>query len=176
MNYHIPAALLIALGCVQMAGDLSGRPELKAAGAATQASPAPKVFTSQGGFETFSSRFFIEWQDRQGERHVLELTPETYRRLKGPYNRRNAYGAALSYAPVLAANERTRPMLDLVMRHALCGDAPLLAELGIDRRNIAYPLVLRLDPRDARSRSEHWQTRFTVDCAEPQSTSSETQP
>ncbi len=163
MNYRAAAAVLIALGCVQMAGDLSGRPDIKAAGAATQASPAPKVFTSQGGFETFSSRFFIEWRDPQ-ERHALELTPQTYRRLKGPYNRRNAYGAALSYAPVLAANERTRPMLDLVMRHALCGDAPLLAELGIDRHDIVYPLLLRLEPREEGSRQQRWQTTFTVQC------------
>ena len=164
MNYHVPAALLIVFGCVQMAGDLSGRPEIKAIGLATQASPAPKVFTSQGGFETFSSRFFIEWQDRAGAPHALELTPETYRRLEGPYNRRNAYGAAMSYAPVLAANERTRPMLDLVMQHALCGEAPLLGELGIDKRDIAYPLRLRLEPRDAHSRDARWQTTFTVDC------------
>jgi hypothetical protein len=164
MNYHAAAAVLIALGCVQMVGDLSGRPDIKAAGAATQASPAPKVFTSQGGFETFSSRFFIEWQDRQGERHALELTPQTYRRLKGPYNRRNAYGAALSYAPLLAANEHTRPMLDLVMRHALCGDAPLLAELGIPQNDVVYPLLLRLEPRDEGSRQQHWQTMFTVQC------------
>jgi hypothetical protein len=164
MNYHVPAAMLIALGCVQMAGDISGRPEIKAAGAATQASPAPKVFTSQGGFETFSSRFFIEWQDRQGERHKFELTPQTYGRLKGPYNRRNAYGAALSYAPVLAANERTRPILDLVMRYAMCGDAPLLEELGIARRDVVYPVLLRLEPREEGSRQERWQTMFPVQC------------
>jgi hypothetical protein len=164
MNYRVIATILIVLGCVQMAGDVSGRPEIKVAGAVTQASPAPKVFTSQGGFETFSSRFFIEWRDRQGERHALELTPQTYRRLKGPYNRRNAYGAALSYAPVLAANERTRPMLDFVMRYALCGDAPLLEELGIARHDVVYPLLLRLEPREAGSRQEHWQTTFAVTC------------
>jgi hypothetical protein len=156
VNYHLPAAMLIALGCVQMVGDLSGRQEIKAVGAATQAAPAPKVFTSQGGFETFSSRFFIEWQDRQGGRQMLELTPQTYHRLKGPYNRRNAYGAALSYAPVLAANEHTRPILDLVMRYAFCGDAPLLEELGIGRRDIVYPLLLRLEPREEGSRQERW--------------------
>jgi hypothetical protein len=165
MNYWLPAAGLIAIGCIQMAGDLSGRPDIKAIGAVTGASPAPKVFTAQGGFETFSSRFFIEWRDRQGARHELELTPETYRRLEGPYNRRNAYGAALSYAPVLAANERTRPMLERVMNHALCGEAPLLAELGIPRDEVVYPLLLRLEPRDGASRQPRWQTRFSVPCS-----------
>jgi hypothetical protein len=167
MNYWLPAAGLVALGCIQMAGDLAGRPDIKAVGAVTQASPAPKVFTSQGGFETFSSRFFIEWADAQGARHELELTPETYRRLEGPYNRRNAYGAALSYAPVLAASERTRPMLDQVMRHALCGAAPLLGELGIPRDEVASPVLLRLEPREQGSRQQRWQTTFTVQCDTP---------
>jgi hypothetical protein len=164
MNYWLPATALIAIGSIQMMGDVIGRPDIKAIGAVSQASPAPKVFTSQGGFETFSSRFFIEWQDARGASHVFELTPETYRRLEGPYNRRNAYGAALSYAPVLAANERTRPMLDLVMHYALCGKAPVLEELGLPRDQLVYPLRLRLEPREKGSRQPRWQTTFSVRC------------
>jgi hypothetical protein len=164
MNSWIPAAGLIVIGSIQMAGDLSGQWAIKAAGAALQASPAPKVFTAQEGFETFSSRFFIEWTDPHGRMHSIEFTPRTYRNLKGPYNRRNAYGAALSYAPVLAANPRTRPMLDLVMRHAFCNEAPLLAELGIARDELVYPLWLVLQPRENASRTARWQTTFTVQC------------
>ena len=47
--------------------------------------------------------------------------------MQGPYNRRNAYGAALAYGPVLPQELR-----DPVMRYAMCGNAPLLSELGID--------------------------------------------
>jgi hypothetical protein len=164
MNSWIPAAGLIVIGSVQMAGDLSGLRTIKAMGAALHASPAPKVFTAQDGFETFSSRFFIEWADQRGQMHSIEFTPQTYRKLKGPYNRRNAYGAALSYAPVLAANPRTRSMLDLVMRHAFCNEAPLLAELGIARAEVVYPLRLVLQPRENASRAARWQTTFSVQC------------
>jgi hypothetical protein len=169
MKYRSAAAALVILGCVQMAGDLSGSREVRAIGLALHASPAPKVFTSQEGFETFSSRFFIDWVDTAGETHTLEVTPKTYRRVLGPYNRRNAYGAALSYGPVLAANEKTRPMLDSVIRYAFCGPAPLLRELSIAPEEVRYPLHIRLEPREPRSKGGKWQTTFEVHCREQQS-------
>ena len=89
-------------------------------------SPAPKVFSAVRGLETFSTRFFLEWQDRAGAAHTLELTPAVYSRLRGPYNRRNVYGAVLAYGPVLLTDPRGRPMFDAVAVHALCGEAPLL--------------------------------------------------
>ena len=165
MKTRIAAAALVAVGMLQMIGDLSGSTLGRAIGAATHASPAPKVFTSQGGYETFSARFFIDWRSADGLWHAVELTPQTYRRLEGPYNRRNAYGAALSYGPVLAANPRTRPMLEQVTPYAFCGDAPLLRELGIPADQVVYPLRIRLEPRNQASRSAMWQTTFDIDCA-----------
>ena len=95
---------LLIVGLMQMAGDLLeqgglpgiGRP-LKGIGAATTASPAPKVFSVARGLETYSTRFYLEWWDRNGKEHSLEFTPELYSRLLGPYNRRNVYGAAVAY-------------------------------------------------------------------------------
>ena len=106
------ALALLLLGLAQMAGDLGGLPALRAIGAATQASPAPKVFSAVQGLETYSTRFFIEWTDAAGARHSAELTPELYARLRGPYNRRNVFGAALAYGPVLSTNPATRPMFE----------------------------------------------------------------
>jgi hypothetical protein len=99
MNHKLAAAALVAVGTAQMAGDLTGLTILKALGAATHASPAPKVFTSQRGLETFSAKFYVEWRDAAGESRSLQLTPQTYRALKGPYNRRNPYGATIAFAP-----------------------------------------------------------------------------
>jgi hypothetical protein len=130
MNPRLAAALLVALGVAQMAGDLTGILPLKGIAAATNASPAPKVFSSVQGLETYSTRFFID----TGVARV-ELTPQVYSRMRGPYNRRNVYGAALAYAPVLPPALR-----DPVMRRALCGDAPLLRELQIPR-GAANPAV-----------------------------------
>jgi hypothetical protein len=145
------AAFLVGLGCLQMVGDLSHSTVLKALGAVTQASPAPKVFTAHEGFETFSSRFYLQWQSRDGVSHALQLKPEIYGRLQGPYNRRNAYGAALSYGPILAANPATKPMFDSVSRYALCGRAPVLHELGIDKKTIQGEVTVLLVPRDTAS-------------------------
>jgi len=143
----IGAALLLFLGVAQIAGDLTGVPALKAVASATGASPAPKVFSAVRGLETYSTRFFIEWNDKSGGPLSVELTPEIYSRLPGPYNRRNVYGAVLAYGPVLSTDARTRPMFDAVARYALCGDAPLLRELDIDTASIARPVRLRLEPR-----------------------------
>jgi hypothetical protein len=164
MKNWIPAAGLVILGCIQMAGDLSGNSTLRAIGLASHASPAPKVFTAQQGFETFASRFYIDWSDVSGQQHSIEITPRNYGGIEGPYNRRNAYGAALSYGPVLAANEKTRPMLDSVMDHAFCGAAPLLRELSIPPEQVRYPLQVRIEPRAADSKPDKWQRVFTVTC------------
>ena len=159
----LAAAGLLALGCVQMLGDLTGNRVLKGIGAASHASPAPKVFTAHQGFETFSSRFFLHLETG-GQPHSLELTPATYAAIAGPYNRRNAYGAAISYGPVLMASPATRPLFEATSRFALCGDAPVLRELGIDPAQLSAPVRVELRPRDARSANSHWQLEYTVTC------------
>jgi|HubBroStandDraft_6_1064221.scaffolds.fasta_scaffold36373_2 hypothetical protein len=149
---HVPfmsraSAFLLVIGLLQMTGDLLRVPQVKAFAAATGASPAPRVFSSVHGLETFSSDFYIEWKDRNGTAHSTKLTPEMYSRIRGPYNRRNVFGAALSYAPVLAQDARTSPMYDAVVRYALCRPAPLLREMGIDSADPSEPPVIRLVPR-----------------------------
>jgi hypothetical protein len=148
-----PAVALLVLGLLQMTGDVLervglrsvGQP-LKGVGAATTASPAPKVFSAVRGLETYSTRFYLDWTDRAGQRRSLLLTPEVYGRVRGPYNRRNVYGAALAYGPVLVTDERTKPLFLSVTRYALCGDAPLLRELGIDPAEIIGPVRVRYEP------------------------------
>lgn len=117
-------------------------------GAAIGASPAPKVFSSVHGLETFSSEFFVEWTDKDYRTHSVQLTPEIYSRLQGPYNRRNVYGAALAYAPVLYRDPRTREMYKSIVRYALCG-APLLREIGFDSDMISGSARVRVMPRSA---------------------------
>ncbi len=143
---RVAIAALLLLGLAQMAGDLARLPALAGLAAATAASPAPKVFSSVQGLETYSTRFYVEWRDRAGAQHSLRLTPERYARLRGPYNRRNAYGAVVAYGPLLARGARTKAMMASVARYALCGDAPLLRELGLDPANIAGSVRVRLEP------------------------------
>jgi hypothetical protein len=142
-----PAILLLALGLLQMGGDLFRIPVLRGIGAATVASPAPKVFSSVQGLETFSSEFYVEWVDGAGAAHSLKLTPEVYARIKGPYNRRNVFGAALAYAPILQGDAHTKEMFESVVRYALCRKAPLLREIGIDPDQLSASPRIRLVPR-----------------------------
>lgn len=144
--------LLIGLGTAQMAGDVFGLPRLKGLAAATQVSPAMKVFTAHEGYETHAATFALHWTDGSGTPQALALTPATYARVQGPYNRRNVYGAALAYGPVLRADPRTAPMQRSVMRHALCSPAPLRGELGIPAD--ARDLRVVVTPRRADARTD----------------------
>ena len=137
MKATLAAVGLTVLGLAQMAGDVAGLPALRGLAAATAASPAPKVFSAVQGLETYSSRFTLEWTDAGGHAQSLVLTPQVYARIRGPYNRRNAYGAVVAYGPVLASTPASRPLFEAVARHALCGEAPLLRELGVETRGSA---------------------------------------
>ena len=136
---------LALLGFAQMAGDIFHCPALKAVAAATAASPAPKVFSAVKGLETFSTRFFVEWNDGTGTSHSVEITPERYAHLRGPYNRRNVYGAVLAYGPVLESDPRTVPLFNAISGYALCGNAPLLRELGIPPLAAGGSLRIRVE-------------------------------
>ncbi len=124
--------LLLVLACLQLVGVALGVEPLAGLGAASAASPAPKVFTSSRGLEAFSSRYVLMLEDLTGRTQEHALTSERYAQLRGPYNRRNPYGAVLAFAPVLSTEPRTREAFFSVARFALCGQAPLLRELGLD--------------------------------------------
>jgi hypothetical protein len=147
-SFRIFAIGILALvGFAQMAGDIFRFPTLKALAAATGASPAPKVFSAVKGLETFSTRFFIEWSDAPGVSHSVEITSERYAHLRGPYSRRNVYGAVLAYGPVLQSDPRTLPLFNALSSYALCGKAPLLRELGIPAEAAKQSLHIRLETR-----------------------------
>ena len=125
------AALLLLLGGMQMSGDLLHLPFLKDIGAATAASPAPKVFCAVKGYEAYGTRFLLEWVDGDDRFHSEPFAAEASGRLRGAYNRRNVYGAVLAYGPILP--ERLRAP---VLTFALSGEAPVLRELGIDPADV----------------------------------------
>ena len=160
----IAPVLLVVVGILQMAGDLLDIPAVKAVGAASVASPAPKVFTAHKGFETYSSFFYLTWVDRDGTPREMKLTPEIYRGVRGPYNRRNAYGAALSYAPVLQSSPLTKPMHDSAMQYTFCGASSILEEIGIDRKTVAGGLRVELRPRQKLPADHPWQLAYEVEC------------
>lgn len=120
------AFVLFTIGLLQMAGEACGSRTLKGLGAATAAAPLPKVFCDVAGLEPFASAFTLVGETRSGRVFEIPITPEIYARLSGPYNRRNAYGAALSFAPRLPEN-----LWRSVARHGLREGGPLRRELGL---------------------------------------------
>jgi hypothetical protein len=144
----VGAAALLVLGSLQMLGDAAGIAPLKGIGAALAASPLPKVFTDVRGLETFASEFTLLATLPSGQEIALPITPEVYRRLGGPYNRRNVYGAALSYAPRLP-----RRLWEAVFCYGLRRGGPLRSELGVPAE--AAHLRVRIATR-TRGRSDVW--------------------
>lgn len=160
---RIGAYALLALGLLRMLGELTGSAALRGVGTASAASPAPRVFTTVRGLETFSTRFELSWYDVDGMERSMVLTPDLYAGLRGPYNRRNVYGALLAYGPILATDPRTREMYRQISRFALCGDAPVLRELGLDPLRIGPPITIRYTPRPG-SDLGGLPRRLTVSC------------
>ena len=162
MKQQLVFLLLVTVGSLQWVGDVHDSTALKRLGFALHASPAPKVFTSQAGFETFANRFLVIWRDDRGIQHRTELTRERYDRLRGAYNRRNVHGAAFSYGPVLASNPATRDMYLSVLQRATCGDA--LQEIGIPPAARAHPIEVRVEPLNTSAGMRRLPMSQTVRC------------
>jgi hypothetical protein len=139
------AVALCLVGGIQMAGFVTGSAALRGIGAATAVAPLPRVFSDVDGLETFASDFTLRYREADGTVVVMPITPAVYGNLGGPYNRRNVYGAALSYAPRLP-----RPLWESVYCHGLAPAGPLRTELGIasDVTDISVTIRTRTRGRD----------------------------
>src|SRR5690606_6209154 len=140
------ALVLTALGCLPMIGYMAESRALRGIGAASAMAPFPKVFSDVDGLETFASEFTLRWRDGSGE-HALPITPELYARLAGAYNRRNVYGAALSYGPRLPD-----ALWRAVFCYAFAAGGPLREEFGVppDARAIAVEIRTKTRNRNDR--------------------------
>jgi hypothetical protein len=120
------AVVLGVAGSLQMVGYITGSTGLRGLGAASTIAPFTKVFSDVDGFEPFASEFTLGYRDAGGEFVETGITPAMVSRFGGPYNRRNAYGAALSYAPRLP-----RSLWQPVFCHGLVSPGSLRSELGL---------------------------------------------
>jgi hypothetical protein len=125
---NIAAAALLILGLTQMSGYVCGSRLMRGLGAATAVAPFPKVFCDMSGLEGFASTFTVIGKTQSGRAFETRITPELYTGLRGSYNRRNAYGAALSFAPRLPD-----AMWQSVANYALRANGPLRKELGLPK-------------------------------------------
>lgn len=145
------ALALTLLGCLPMFGYLIGSRELRGLGAATAAAPFPKVFSDVDGLETFASEFTLHWRDATGTAHATPITAELYAQLAGAYNRRNVYGAALSYAPRFPEQ-----LWSTVFCYAFTKPGPLRVEFGLPES--AHDFAVEIRTR-TRGRTDRWLLR-----------------
>lgn len=148
---------IIALGAVglfQMVGDVIGNKALKGIGACLVASPFPKVFSDVKGLETFASDFKLVYQLPDGSETSLAITPQLYQQLGGPYNRRNVYGAALSYAPRMP-----QPLWESVFCFGLKPGGTMRREFGIPEEATRLRVLIATKTR---GRADTW--KLQPDC------------
>lgn len=138
---NVLAMILLATGFLQMAGYLTQSRVQRGIGLASGVAPFPKVFCEADGYEAFAAGFTVEGSYADGNPWERKLDAEWYSQLRGPYNRRNVYGAALAFAPRLPEALR-----DELLEKSLSPGAAMRRELGIpeDLQN----LRVRINPRD----------------------------
>ncbi len=141
------ALALLVLGSLQMLGYLLRIDVVRGVGAVSTASPLPKVFSDAKGLETFASGFAMVYETPGGVEVVEPITPEYYQRLRGPYWRRNVYGAALSYGPRLP-----REIWEAIFCYGLQPGGPMHVEFEIpdDARRVRVEIETRTRGRDDR--------------------------
>lgn len=132
MKYKIAGFILIVFATIKVFADLLGFTQLSAVAAVTNAAPAMKVFTAIQGYEAYSADFEIAIRDSDQFSQSTMLTPENYSGLKGPYNRRNVYGALIAAGPVLITNTYTQAAWHEIAQKSFCQRSDLLNELGYD--------------------------------------------
>ena len=147
---NILSLVIFIIGLSQMAGFVLNLRAVRAIGAATVIAPFPKVFSDVDGVETFASKFILEYTSASGEVSELEITPEVYGRVRGPYNRRNVYGAALSYGPT---PKFPKQLFNAVFNYGLIEPGPLRRELGMPEGSKG--LRLRIETK-TRGRDDVW--------------------
>ena len=117
--------VIVIVGLLQIIGFVVKNKTIRGVGIASTSAPLPLVFTKVKDVETFSNQFFIDYTTKNNQKLSLEITPEVYSKISGAYNRRNVYGAAFSYAPVLDKN-----LLNAILYYSFC-DKNLISEMGL---------------------------------------------
>jgi hypothetical protein len=147
---NVTAIAVCSFGLTAMVGDVLEIPAVKAIGLASTIAPCPKVFCDTKGLEAFASAFTLRFQTN-GHPVEMSLTPERYSKLKGPYNRRNVYGAALSFGPRLP-----EPLWQAVFDFGLSNTGPLRRELGIPAEATNLVVTIRTKTR---GRNDEWELK-----------------
>ena len=145
--------IVIAIGLLQTIGYLTQIEIVRNLGILTSASPLPIVFTEVKGVEGFAADFYFQWDKAESKTEKIKITPQLYAKLKGPYNRRNIFGAAIAGGPMLP-----KTMWNPILNYGLCQDI-LTNELELDIDKESFSLLIQT--RTA-GRNDTW--TFKTEC------------
>lgn len=145
--------IIVVIGLLQTIGYVSKIKIIRSIGVITSASPLPIVFTEVKGVETFASDFYFRWDGENKVKEEIKITPALYSKLKGPYNRRNIFGAAIAYGPVLP-----KDTWDPILNYGLCNNI-LTDELKIPIDKESFSLYIKTRTK---GRSDEWTLK--TDC------------
>ena len=137
---------LLIVGHIGIIGKLVGSETIQGLGVLTTASPLPLVFATFRGVEGFASEFSLNYEVN-GESVQLKVTPKKYEALRGPYGRRNAYGAAIAGAPMLTGPTE-KPMVDSIHKYGFCRGS-LKKEFGIPESVRNLTILVRSNTKGA---------------------------
>lgn len=122
--------VLFLIGSLQIIGVATGSRSLKGLGLVSVASPLPLVFSHFRGIETFAADFHLRLKKNGKITFDSQITSELYEKLKGPYNRRNIYGAVFAYGPVLTQPSE-KVLVESVLKQSLCLNGKLVQEFEL---------------------------------------------
>lgn len=149
------AFLLLGVGLFSIVGYVFDIKALRGIGMAAVLSPFPKVFSDVDGLEPYASDFTLAYTLPDGRIQNVQITPAFYQQLRGPYNRRNVYGAALSYSPRLPDE-----VWQAVYCHGFKEGGPLRDEFYIPAGAAEISMTIRTKTR---GRADQW--TLNPDCA-----------
>jgi hypothetical protein len=124
--------LLFLLGSLQIVGVAIGSRAIKSIGLASVASPLPLVFSHFRGIETFAADFRLRLKLKGRTVFDAPITSTLFKKLEGPYNRRNIYGAVFAYGPVLTQPSE-KVLVNSVLKQGLCPGRPLVQEFALPK-------------------------------------------
>ncbi len=151
---------VFAVASLHMVGPLTNASTIGGLGMVTAASPLPLVFSAHDGLDTFAQTFALnltyEFEGCESTSRV-EVDPALYRRVDGPFKRRNAYGAVRLLGPLIERSGHGHP-IDDVAQSSFSEDGRLLDALGLE----AGPKRVCIDSRPQNPKQDLWS--YEVEC------------
>ncbi len=150
---NLLALCILGWGSTAMLGHIFDIPKIKGLGLASGAAPYTKVFCqaydkSDGrAFETFAMDFELIYDIGNKRDQILTITPEIYQKMKGPYQRRNVYGAVLAYGPAMPSK-----LSQETLYYSLIAPGKVPSELGLPKN--ATHFRIRITSRTAGSTNQ----------------------